>query len=287
MSIIEFLPIKELWSIIREYQGEVVYIVSQDGYDIIGTLLNIYMNNRCKLNISRDTENITLNIKTIHNLPKLTKLKNLGLSKVDWKKITINSKLKKLRLNEIKNLNIKDIQNFKTLKSLSINDCELFCDNDVYKLKNLPLQTLQLSHVDITNVGISYLQDMKLTKLSLNWCIKLNKNIASSINLLELTNLTLDNLNVEGITELLNFKKIKYYYLKSYDNPSSIATLNKYNIKEFQFTFCNDANLKLLNTNNIDTIILESFNEWSQCNYTKEALKKFKKINFKTKVIVK
>ena len=122
MSILQFLPVKELWSIIQDYQHSSIFIRTQKEYNIIGNLLRIsLLLSENNIDLSVDTQQLSTGEICLYNLPKLTKLKHLSVSNSDGKYIKINSKLLTLSLRRVTDINTKSLQNITSLKVLRIN----------------------------------------------------------------------------------------------------------------------------------------------------------------------
>lgn len=291
MSILQFLPVKELWSIIQDYQHSSIFIRTQKEYNIIGNLLRIsLLLSENNIDLSVDTQQLSTGEICLYNLPKLTKLKHLSVSNSDGKYIKINSKLLTLSLRRVTDINTKSLQNITSLKVLRINYAYNFTDEDLYnisKLKNLVRLTL-CGLNDITNTGISYLQKLNLYGLDLFNCNNLTNKVAKYISLMGVVSLSIfGRTKITGnIIGLLDHKKIKYLYMDIHIDPISLKDLEKFDLVKFRLSYCTNQHLYRLNNKNIKTLILYPYNKYSSYNYTLDALNHFKKYNPKVKVIM-
>lgn len=288
MSLIELLPVKDLWKIIREYQTNPVSINSKKDYSIIGNLLVISLSSCVnKIDINIDIITVGLNNINLFNLPKLVKLKRLKLSNIQQENIlfTNNKLLTDLLLYKTTHLDMKDIPNIKTLKYLNISKCGIF-DKDLYMLREMySIKCLKLYGLDnITNVGISYLQKLKIPKLELSDCKLLTNDIAPYINSIKVRNLTIKYIrSIDGnILYMLNYYCITELYL-TYISDRYLGALRRYKLNTLKLIGCSKYTLQKLNNMKIKTLILHGLRVQKSHNarflITKELIEDFKKNN--------
>ena len=246
-----------------------------------------------------------INDKSLESLPPLKNLQSLNLrntsiTHVSMKKILTYKKLNILNLRDtgIKNESVAMLASLKNLKGLDLGETEI-SDSALEKMKDLKLQSLDLTKSKIVGSGLKFLSPEELLWIKLEGGNVTDEGMSGLKHLTSLQDLNLSGNSIgdKGLAKLKKLKDLSKMNLssskvtdKGLANLSGLANLNQLILSKCKINGSGLNNLKKTNLAYLDvseTLISENFSNLNelpdlralilcQCMITDEMINKLK-----------